>query len=620
MKLIEQALGENKSFPGFLKNIFMFLCLNTFLVTLYVGPSFYLSNLSFHFITLNDYDWYYKPFALSIIKSNYLQNIIITALWWFYSSYYCSSSAMKKYTRIILSTVITVHLLFMSAQYVSCHYGGSFLTTVHLENMEYIVLFWKSTAILLLLCGAVWFLCYKMLLLSTGVQTKRMLVLYMIIILVVAYGNKVNTRRSYVAYFPVPEASPYQSFYNEIIKPARAEKKELESVPEKITVREKLELQKYGIYLDGNSSKALGNRRKYKNIIVLFIESLSLDLVGKEYLGRRITPNIDAFMGKSITHKNYYNHATPTDASLRGQLYSEYVYTTVGDWYKHYTKDMFNYPATSLVDVLNADGYESTYVNYGLPEQSYNNILFKQFGFQRQFYINDILTGASLRNMRGTDDETVMNYVAKLVTGLKEKRKFIAVSTIGTHSPYSVNQMILEDTAPDSVNALYSLDCAYGEFLRQIEEEMDDTLLVLTADHAMVSGRGNTAVYKKEPGSYFDRVVMALWAPKNKNAAIKAGIASSLSLAPTILDLNGSDIPDSFAGRSLFDEAAAQQEKVLGIGVNMYSITRLGKTLQYKTGQQSKVPTDMPDYALIKAFVKNDRYKKWPHEFRKAAE
>lgn len=121
-------------------------------------------------------------------------------------------------------------------------------------------------------------------------------------------------------------------------------------------------LNKTIVYKSSNIEKYL-DVDKGNNIIVIFIEGFSADIISKE-----ITPNLYEFSNNSLTIKNYFNHTAATFRGLRGQLTSSYQ--MLGGYYsnnsglgqlteKEISQKFYKSKITPITKILKENNYHS---------------------------------------------------------------------------------------------------------------------------------------------------------------------------------------------------------------------------------------------------------------------
>jgi arylsulfatase A-like enzyme len=145
---------------------------------------------------------------------------------------------------------------------------------------------------------------------------------------------------------------------------------------------------------------------------------------------------------------------------------------------------------------------------------------------------------------------------------------FVWVHYFDPHGPFAPSEEYRKLYSPvdDSVDsrklALYAAEVTYtDEQLRLLLEDfraaelLEDALVVLTSDHGEAFGEPHPHVDRGHGRYLYDsvlRVPLIFWYPSQLSGDIVVDAqVESIDIAPTLLDLIGAAIPDSFQGRSL---------------------------------------------------------------------
>lgn len=307
--------------------------------------------------------------------------------------------------------------------------------------------------------------------------------------------------------------------------------------------------------------------RPRRNVIVIFFESLSAELVGAYRENRRaVTPNLDRFAAASMMVTGYYNATTPTVVSLVAALCSIYPPTGHEEFGEAY------YGALDCAsNVLGPRGWESIFVR-GI-EQSYANVgpFLRSQGFTVRDRADIARSLDEGSQSWGYSDPQLFRYLRKLLTERGDTRPlFLGMTTVDLHAPYPVRPVPrLFDDRPGGVllDVVHASDEAFGAFWDwfQASPYAKDTILVVTGDHPIfphaeyVQLRGPT--WEK---SYYDEIPLIVYDPGIELPhRLELPAASSVDLLPTILHLLDVDVPNPFEGNSLFDDRRGQ-DAVLG--------------------------------------------------------
>lgn len=306
---------------------------------------------------------------------------------------------------------------------------------------------------------------------------------------------------------------------------------------------------------------------KKPNILVIFLESFSTKLADI-YSGSPkgdLTPFLKDFASNKNTtvFKNYYNSSTPTVTGLLSLLCSFL-------------------PPTGHEEIANENRFTKLYLSC-LPD-----ILNKEGGYKTNSYItavnksyankDSLFENAGVKEMHGTEElKSVIkentkawgfsdHQMFKVLPDFLQKAEspfFIMLSTIDTHQPFNLasDAMQFGSEKSDVLNAFYTTDNAFGKFWQWFKESefAANTIIVAVADHAAFpTAYLQVPQYEKleKEGkiNFYDENVFMIYVPDNKLPKVVDNYSSELDVAPTILHLLNINVPNTFDGRSIFDD------------------------------------------------------------------
>jgi len=309
------------------------------------------------------------------------------------------------------------------------------------------------------------------------------------------------------------------------------------------------------------------------NIITIFGESLSTRLIGAyQKLYPNITPNIDRFAAKSLKVEGYFNHAFPTIIGLKGQLCSLHPYFLNTEW----SRAKFKLKTSRLLclpQILNSEGYNTFFMGYSHPNETYFQDQMQDFGFQKTYFYQQFLDrfvkGESPGRGRygNSDRQMFQGLIEFLKSNNSDKPFYVGVSTIETHPGMDVKTKQRRYKQKDGknnaiLNVFHQFDYEFGLFWDYFVNSpyFENTIVILTADHAHVPSVEFQKVagpqYRKD---YFDTIPFIIYSPFHSLPSKLSVAGSSIDYAPTILHLL--DVPNranSFLGVSIFERDMTQ--------------------------------------------------------------
>ncbi len=307
------------------------------------------------------------------------------------------------------------------------------------------------------------------------------------------------------------------------------------------------------------------------NVILIFIESLSRSLTSLDDDARRrdLTPNLAGFAAQGVEVEDVFNSTTPTFNGVLSTLcsYLPPVHSTSFHASGAAATRLNCAPrilARRGYTTLFVTGVERGYVHFGAT--------LERLGIQHVLDSRSLGDELGERPLSwGYSDHQIFRYVRQMLERRAwETPFFLALGTTDSHAPFNQGRDVIPygDGSSRLLNTVHSADDAFGQFWRWLDGSpyRDDTIVVVTADHAMFPGREyHEAIGAGEAvGSYYDEIPLLIVAPTHALPARLDGPASSIDVAPSILHLLDVDEPNHFEGQSVF-ESAGRRTGVLGL-------------------------------------------------------
>jgi len=330
---------------------------------------------------------------------------------------------------------------------------------------------------------------------------------------------------------------------------------------------------------------AVGNRSGNPNIIMLVFESLNSSLLGyKDVIPEKLTPNIDRFAAQSTRVEPLYSSSTPTINGLFAILCSHFPV------FEHEHFDTYvrreNPDLYCLPEALRQKGYHSYFVLAGNPYYTNKRAFFTSNGFDEvrgAEEIKPVLGGEEYLGDWGYTDHQLLRYINTMLEqdGFEEPF-FVIVETVDMHpwlrhkpdTPrFPGSRSILQDL-------VYSSDMAFGRFLGGFENSpyAGNTMLILTADHAMQPGKKYVEIIPGVEAVYYDELPFIIKSPVHNLPSVINVTSSSVDITPSLLHMLDINTPNPFEGLSVFDPAGRPaHHNVLGSNPAYYFFMQEGK-------------------------------------------
>lgn len=160
---------------------------------------------------------------------------------------------------------------------------------------------------------------------------------------------------------------------------------------------------------------------------------------------------------------------------------------------------------------------------------------------------------------------------------------------------------------PDYMAAINSLDSNVGRLVEKLKEKglYDNTVIIYTSDHGSHFKTRNLE-YKRSCHDSATHTPLIIEGGTFKGGKVDSRLVSLIDLPPTLLDIAGIDIPDSYMGKSLLKELETGEERdCVFMQISESQCGRAIRTKKYKYAIRTLVPTG---YALHKAAVYFEDY------------
>lgn len=364
------------------------------------------------------------------------------------------------------------------------------------------------------------------------------------------------------------------------------------------------------VYSPSSTAHFLPNSFKTKppNVVVFFLESYSARLTNVyNNTFPDVTPHLVDFSKDPHTtvFNNYYNASTPTITGTLSQLCSFL-------------------PPTGHNEIQNDDKFQAHRL-LCLPE-----VLKKHLGFKYANYItavdkefahkDGIFTSAGIDEVLGTaelakrikgaplswgySDHQMMPELFKEMQAAKAAGKepfYMALATVDTHPPFN----LAKDAVPYGngsqpvLNMFHTTDDAFGKFWEQFKnsEFYNNTIIITVADHAIFPGAITTDLFPQIANqlTFYDQNTLLMYVPGGSLPKTVDTLSSGIDVTPTVLQILGVNIPNSFEGHSVFDDRTEYPNILgmheLGLYINQMLVSGKRK-IDYNVPSEITCPTN----------------------------
>lgn len=302
--------------------------------------------------------------------------------------------------------------------------------------------------------------------------------------------------------------------------------------------------------LPGESMIQALRPRKPQNVVVLILESFTLDHMGRPHGDKGYTPFLDEISQRGLLFTNAFANARRSIEGIASLLGGVPALMSEPFISSQYATNTFYGWGT----ILGSYGYSSAFYHGGDNGTMYFDQFMKSAGIQRYYGANEYPYKGDHDGTWGIWDEPfLLNMVKEIGT---QQTPFTAVAfTLTSHNPFKVPAGA-QGVYPKGTSEIHEVigytDGALRKFFEAAEKEpwYQDTLFIITADHTYKPVRPR---YQNELGQYrvpliFFHPAISKWPAIDTKAPVQ-----HIDLIPSVLDFLGQDFAShNLMGRSVF--------------------------------------------------------------------
>jgi len=291
-----------------------------------------------------------------------------------------------------------------------------------------------------------------------------------------------------------------------------------------------------------------------KNVIVFFVESLGAEYLSLYGSKHRTTPHLEKHVAENgVVFEDFYvtvPYSCKSIVSLSASVYERI------DW-KLIVERSPQFSVPTITEVLSQQGFRTCYAHSGYWSWRNRSRFF-------QSRVGDLIDADQLPEKRlsswGVKDRPMFQATLDWIDADPNKPFFLLAYTLETHHPYATPSEPIDFDVEDEelnsyLNAIRATDENIAWYLDELAKRklLDDTLIVLTADHGEAFGQHNQRSHNfgvYEPNVHIPLVMIH---PSLKDLPRRvSGPREQIDLAPTVLDMLGHKSPGVWQGRNLF--------------------------------------------------------------------
>ncbi|MDR1090735.1 MAG: sulfatase-like hydrolase/transferase [Prevotella sp.] len=292
---------------------------------------------------------------------------------------------------------------------------------------------------------------------------------------------------------------------------------------------------------------ATGARNK-KNVVVVLMESMSMNFLDIKYKDQFITPYLNELKQKSYFFENFYSMGTHTNQGVWC------TFSGLPSFFDENIMKGVQVPVCQgLAPTLKKEGYQTIFF---LPhEPQYDNMMsFLKENDVDHVYSQEDYPSTELVNIYGVSDRYLFNYAhSQLTEAAKQDRPFFAtILTVSNHPPFVIPPQFKDrgDKAEEQIVA-YADDCIREFMMRCAAEEwFDNTIFVFLGDHGEIVGKQTYEM----PLSYHHIPLIIYSQSFGNTHRIFSGLGCQMDVFPTIMGLLNASYVNNTLGVDLMKD------------------------------------------------------------------
>jgi len=296
-----------------------------------------------------------------------------------------------------------------------------------------------------------------------------------------------------------------------------------------------------------NNSKKIPKNKKL-NVVLVIIESMSSEFMGKFGNQQNITPFLDSLADQSIFFTNYYATGTRTVRGLEAILLS----TPPSPGASLIRKPDHNNFFTAS-DVFRENGYDISFIygGYGYFDNMLNFFTNNHYKvIDRSDFDSKEITFA---NIWGVADENLFDKSIQYFDTKGDEPFFSVILTTSNHRPYTFPSGKIDlPSGSNRAAAVKYTDYAIKSFIEKARSKpwFKDTIFVITADHcASSAGKIHLPIQKYH-------IPLIIYAPGLLQPRKESSLCSQIDVMPTLLGILNFEYKTQFLGQDILNYPA----------------------------------------------------------------
>lgn len=276
-----------------------------------------------------------------------------------------------------------------------------------------------------------------------------------------------------------------------------------------------------------------------KNVVLIFMESMSANLMGSFGSAKNLTPFLDSLYQQSLSFSHFYSSGIHTNHGMYSTLYSFPAIMK-----RNAMKGSVIPIYSGLPTILKDNGYQNLF--FMTHESQYDNMnaFFRTNGFD-EIYAQENYPAEKVVNSFGVQDDFLYQYALPVLNKKAASGHpfFTVLLSISNHPPYVIPDYFKPHSEKPEDQIVEYADWSIKQFMTEAGKQpwFDNTIFVLLGDHGKLVGSPESEI----PQSY-NHIPLMIYG-KGIQPEIKNQFGGQIDVAPTLLGLlNISYIQNNF--------------------------------------------------------------------------
>lgn len=284
-----------------------------------------------------------------------------------------------------------------------------------------------------------------------------------------------------------------------------------------------------------------------KNVVLVFMESMSANLMGALGSEKNLTPYLDSLYHRSLSFNHFYSSGIHTNHGIYSTLFSFPAIMK-----RNAMKGSVIPVYSGLPTVLQENGYCNLF--FMTHESQYDNMnaFLRTNGFD-EIYAQENYPADKVVNSFGVQDDFMYQYALPILNEKAETGNpfFTVLLSISNHPPYVIPPYFHPHSSVPEEQIVEYADWSIRQFMEAAGKQpwFDNTIFVFLGDHDKMVGTPECEM----PQSY-NHIPLMIYG-KDIQASVHDGFGGQIDVSPTLLGmLNVSYLQNNFGVDMLREE------------------------------------------------------------------